>query len=139
MFNKILLATDGSQNARRAAEKALFFTKINPSSSIKLVYVIDGSTSKYDVLHHHDKNQINEKRKERLQPTIELFEEAGIKYEVHVIHGDPGPTIVEFSNEQEMDLVVIGSRGLNTLQEMMLGSVSHKVAKHTQCPVLIVK
>jgi nucleotide-binding universal stress UspA family protein len=139
MFNKILLATDGSENAWRAAEKALFFTKINPFSSIELVYVIDGSTSKHDVLHNQDKNQIEKKRKERLQPTIELLEEAGVKYEVHVLHGDPGSTIVEFSKKQNMDLVLIGSRGLNTLQEMMLGSVSHKVAKHAQCPILIVK
>jgi len=33
----------------------------------------------------------------------------------------------------------VGSRGLNSLQEMVLGSVSHKIAKRVQCPVLIVK
>ena len=37
------------------------------------------------------------------------------------------------------DLVIIGSRGLNSLQEMVLGSVSHKVVKRVKCPVHIVK
>lgn len=35
--------------------------------------------------------------------------------------------------------VLVGSRGLNSVQEMVLGSVSHKIAKRVQCPVLIVK
>ena len=39
----------------------------------------------------------------------------------------------------DVDLVVIGSRGLNALQEFAIGSVSHKVLKHVKCPVLIVK
>ncbi|WP_370876089.1 universal stress protein [Evansella vedderi] len=41
--------------------------------------------------------------------------------------------------ENEFDLVVIGSRWLNKLREMVLGRVSHKVAKRVACPVMIVK
>jgi len=46
---------------------------------------------------------------------------------------------VKYANEQKVDVVVIGSRGLNTLQEVVLGSVSHKVMKRVHCPALIVK
>ena len=49
------------------------------------------------------------------------------------------PAIVEYTNKNQFDVVVIGSRGLNALQEMVLGSVSHKIAKRANCPVLIVK
>ncbi|RCK13159.1 universal stress protein [Bacillus licheniformis] len=49
------------------------------------------------------------------------------------------PAIVSYANHHDVDIVIIGSRGLNTLQEMVLGSVSHKVAKRVKCPVLIVK
>ncbi|MGB8270820.1 MAG: universal stress protein, partial [Priestia megaterium] len=41
--------------------------------------------------------------------------------------------------KNNFNLVVIGSRGLNSLQEMVLGSVSHKVAKRVHCPVMIIK
>ncbi|MEC0703363.1 universal stress protein, partial [Bacillus spizizenii] len=54
-------------------------------------------------------------------------------------HGEPGPTIVSYANENQFDMLIVGSRGLNSLQEMVLGSVSHKVAKRANCPVLIVK
>ena len=40
---------------------------------------------------------------------------------------------------RDIDLVIAGSRGLNTLQEMVLGSVSHKIAKRVKCPVMIIK
>lgn len=56
-----------------------------------------------------------------------------------ILHGTPGPEIIKYANEQQVDLVVIGSRGLNSLQEMVLGSVSHKVMKRVNCPALIVK
>ena len=46
---------------------------------------------------------------------------------------------MKFANENNVDLLVIGSRGLNSLQEMVLGSVSHKVIKRVNCPALVVK
>jgi hypothetical protein len=51
------------------------------------------------------------------------------------LSGDPGPKIVDYANENQFDPVVIGSRGLNPLQEFVLGSVSHKVAKRADCSV----
>lgn len=56
-----------------------------------------------------------------------------------IFHGEPGPAIVEFTNNNSYDLLVIGSRGLNAFQEMVLGSVSHKVVKRANCPVMVVK
>lgn len=47
--------------------------------------------------------------------------------------------IVSFANRGNFDIVIIGSRGLNSFQEMVIGSVSHKVAKRANAPVLIVK
>lgn len=62
-----------------------------------------------------------------------------IEYKLEILHGYPGPTIIEYANKEKVDMVVIGSRGLNSLQEMVLGSVSHKVMKRVNCPALIVK
>jgi nucleotide-binding universal stress UspA family protein len=47
--------------------------------------------------------------------------------------------IVDHANKKQVDLTIIGSRGLNGLQEMVLGSVSHKIAKRVKSPVMIVK
>ncbi|APH06106.1 universal stress protein [Bacillus weihaiensis] len=139
MFKKILLATDGSDHALRAAIKASDIAKLTSDAKITVVYVIDGTQSKSDVLSTEDKEALYEKRQRKLRPTEEMLQEVGVSYEVKVLKGEPGPEIVHFANQEQYDLVVIGSRGLNALQEMVLGSVSHKVAKRVECPVMIVK
>ncbi|ARK31569.1 universal stress protein [Halalkalibacter krulwichiae] len=138
MFKSILLASDGSTHSIRAAEKAIALCKLH-HAKMDVVYSIDESTSKSDVLTNNSKFEVEKKRKEKLAPVVELLEKEGITYQVHMIHGDPGPSIVAFANKGNYDCVVIGSRGLNKLQTMVLGSVSHKVAKRVQVPVLIVK
>ncbi len=139
MFTKILLAADGSKHSVRAAENALAIAKSNEKSEIHIVYVIDGSTSKADVLSHFDAKTITAQRKAKLRPIEEMLIKEEVDHQFHIIHGEAGPSIVKYANENEFDLVVIGSRGLNSLQEMVLGSVSHKVAKRVNCPVMIVK
>jgi nucleotide-binding universal stress UspA family protein len=140
MFSKILLASDGSEHAVRATEKAVHIAKANPHTKIEIVYVVDSSTSKTDVLHNTDMYSIEEERKNRIKETENIvIEQHNIDYKITFLHGEPGPAIVQYANSKDFDLVVIGSRGLNTLQEMVLGSVSHKVAKRVKCPVLLVK
>lgn len=107
----------------------------NPKAEITVVYVIDGQTSKADILHHYDKEVVEETRKRRLTSIEDLLRGKNISYEVKILHGEPGPVIVEYANQRDFDIVVVGSRGLNTLQEMVLG----KVAKRVKVPVMIVK
>lgn len=138
MFKRILLATDGSEHSIRSANHAIKLAEMF-GGSIEVLYVVDSEKSKADVLHSLDKYEVKKDRKERITPVEDLIEKAGISYKSHILHGEPGPSIVEFANNNDFDCVVVGSRGLNKLQTMILGSVSHKVAKRVECPVLIVK
>ncbi|MCT8137142.1 universal stress protein [Anaerobacillus sp. CMMVII] len=139
MFQKILLAADGSAHSLRATENTIHLVTKKETGFVTVVYVVDGSTSKADVLHNKDSHDIAEKRKEKLKDILSLLDNANIPHELKILHGEPGETIVEFANESEFDCLVIGSRGLNRLQSMVLGGVSHKVAKGAKCPVMIVK
>ncbi len=139
MYNKILLAADGSKHSLRAADKAIALAKMNESALIEVVYVVDSKTSKADVLIQWDNFGVAEKRKERLKDMVERANNAGVKFEIKLLRGEPAPTLIKYANENDFDIFVIGSRGLNSLQEMMLGSVSHKIAKGVHCPVMIVK
>ncbi|RXJ01771.1 universal stress protein [Anaerobacillus alkaliphilus] len=139
MFEHILLAADGSAHSLRAAENAIHLVGGKEQSKVTIVYVVDGATSKSDVLRIGDSKDIAEKRKEKLKDILTLLEKSSIAHELKILHGDPGETIVEFANNQEFDCLVIGSRGLNSLQSMVLGGVSHKAAKRAKCPVMIVK
>ncbi|RSL34718.1 universal stress protein [Salibacterium salarium] len=137
MFEKILLATDGSEHAIRATEKAIDVAKCNHESTVHLIYVFESSKS--DVLENWNTTGAQDKREEKIRPTEERLRNADINYEVEYLRGDPGPTIVKHANENGFDVVVLGSRGLNRFQELVLGSVSHKVAKRASCAVLIIK
>jgi nucleotide-binding universal stress UspA family protein len=139
LFKNILLATDGSEHALRAAIKASEIAKMDPEAIITVVYVIDGSTSKSDMLSEGNKEAVLEKRLRKLRPTEEILKQQHVSFKLEMLKGEPGPEIVKFANKQHFDLVVVGSRGLNSLQEMVLGSVSHKIAKRVECPVMIVK
>ncbi|MGM0875905.1 MAG: universal stress protein [Bacillota bacterium] len=139
MYKKILLATDGSEHSKRAAENAIHIAKCSSDSTIEVIYVVDADRAKSDVLSNWNSADLNDSRKERMKDVEGKAKEAGVTYEIKVLHGEPGPTIVEYINNNAIDIVIIGSRGLNVLQEFVLGSVSHKVAKRANCPVLIVK
>ncbi|WP_313019784.1 universal stress protein, partial [Macrococcoides bohemicum] len=54
-------------------------------------------------------------------------------------HGVPKDKVIQIGNTHEYDLIVIGTRGLNAFQEMVMGSVSHKVVKEVHIPVMVVK
>lgn len=139
MYQYILLAADGSENAIRAAKEAIKLASFTESSLIDLVYVVDFEKSKSDVLHAASPESLEIGRRRKIAPIEQLIKEAGITYKVTLLKGEPGPEIVRYANEANVDIVIIGSRGLNSLQEMVLGSVSHKVMKRVKCPALIVK
>lgn len=139
MYKKILLAADGSDHSIRATSEVIKIASMNETSTVTVVLVADYSQAKSDVLHSGSSVELDMKRRRKLMPVEELLRAANINYRVEILHGVPGPSIVEFANKQNYELLVIGSRGLNSLQEMVLGSVSHKVVKRAECPVMIVK
>lgn len=139
MYNNILLAADGSENSLRAAQEAIKIASLADKCIIEVVVVIDFSQAKNEVIHAKGKEELELSRQKKLLPIENKLKESNLSYEIKMLRGEPGPTIVDYANKRNFDLVIVGSRGLNSLQEMVLGSVSHKVAKRVECPVLIVK
>ena len=139
MYKNILLAVDGSEHSLRATKEAIKISSLVNDCMIEVVYVVDYSKSKDEVLHSQGKEELEMSRRKKLLPIEEQLKSSNLSYNLKLLHGEPGPSIVEYANKENFDLVVIGSRGLNSLQEMVLGSVSHKVVKRVKCPVLIIK
>lgn len=139
MYNKMLIAVDGSEHSFRAAEEAMKIARLSKECVIDIVLVVEFSKSKNEILHSQGREELEFSRKKMLFPLEEQLREEGITYNITILHGEPGPTIIKHANEGDYDIAVVGSRGLNKLQEMVLGSVSHKLVKRIDCPVLIVK
>lgn len=139
MYNSILLAVDGSDHSIRATHEAIKISKCSLETSVTVIYVADYTDAKTEVLHSESSIELDMKRRKKVKPIEDLLKTNQIDYNFTILHGTPGPTIVEYANKSKFDMLIIGSRGLNSLQEMVLGSVSHKVIKRADCPVLIVK
>jgi len=59
--------------------------------------------------------------------------------QTHVVDGDPARAILQCAEEEQADLIAIGSHGVGDLKSLLLGSVSHKVIEEATCPCLVVK
>ena len=141
MYKRILVAVDGSENSKRAAEHASIIAGLSPDTHVEVLYVVDIDRSRKDTPLKSDNKNKGSHSDERntLGPVKGAFEKNRIDYELITKNGDPGSTIVSFANRGGFDLVIIGSRGLNSFQNMMLGSVSLKVARRVKAPVMIIK
>ncbi|MGJ9385801.1 universal stress protein [Salipaludibacillus sp. CF4.18] len=139
MFSKLLLTTDGSDHSHRAADKAIELAKLSGDASIEILYVIDGSKSKSDILQSGDSHSASKEREDMLVVFKDKFTKAGIFSKITTLHGVPPEKIIEHANNHSFDCLIIGSRGRSLVQTMLLGSVSYKVLKYVQIPVLLVK
>ncbi|MHB8777465.1 MAG: universal stress protein [Anaerolineales bacterium] len=140
MFDKILLAVDGSEHALHAARKAAELARAMPPREFRVVIV-------YDVIPIYlgEPNMqfaINNRKTEAEEILNKTLKEIGeLPCEIHteILEGDPATSIIEVAATRKSDLIVIGSRGLGRLAGLLLGSTSQKVVSHAPCPVLIVR
>ena len=74
-----------------------------------------------------------------LQVARQTLDESGHPHRFHIAVGDPACVIVDYANQEACGLIVMGTRGLGSLQGMVLGSVATKVGHLASIPVLFLK
>lgn len=145
MFKRILVPVDGSEGALKALKMAVDLHKMTKAELMLLTVfrhhsLLEASMSMVrpsepenldNVLRGHAKEVADEAKKFALEHGAEAPR-------AFVKSGQPARTIVKFSKEREIDLIVLGSRGLGDLEGYLLGSVSHKVTSLAECPVMVV-
>jgi nucleotide-binding universal stress UspA family protein len=137
-FERILLATDESEQAEAAAAVAASFA-LGSRASVRVVHVWN-----LEVHHRHGVWDV-ETRSEAIQlitAAVNRLRELGVEAEGEVgraDHNHVGAAIAESARQFNADLVVIGSRGLSDWQAMWQHSVSQAVLGSVDCPVLIVR
>ncbi|WP_339253616.1 universal stress protein [Sporosarcina sp. FSL W8-0480] len=136
---KIAVAIDGSENALRAARHAIELAQLYAEATLEVIFVSDYNKVRDERLLSQSEESLLLKRKQKLDPVLDMALEAGVKAKMTMLKGNPSQEIINYVNSNAMDQLVVGSRGLNAFQEMLLGSVSHKVMKHVDCPVTVVK
>jgi nucleotide-binding universal stress UspA family protein len=118
MYKKILIATDGSATAAHAAEIGADLAK-NVKASVVLVHVGDP------------------KRGEKV--LADAAKAIGGKPQTVTVEGDPADKILEVAENDGVDLIVVGNKGMTGAKRFLLGSVPNQISHHAPCNVLIVK
>ncbi|NIQ39676.1 MAG: universal stress protein [Proteobacteria bacterium] len=148
MVKKILVATDGSDHARRAIEYASDIAA-KYDATVYLLHVISDNKIPDEVLQYIKVERIEQppqavyfkKIGEGIVGAAEKrARENGVKnVQSEVVQGDPADRIIEFAREKDVDMIIIGSRGLGSVKGLFLGSVSSKVCHAADCTCVTVK
>ena len=142
---KILLATDGSEEATLAARTAGDLSD-RIGSELHVVHVAYllpmSSEASYmaSQLYREAYEDLKQKAQELLDEQVRKIKGAGGRVaQAHLKIGRPDAEIVALAEELGVDLIVVGSRGRGGIRRALMGGVSDSVVRHAHCPVLVVR
>jgi nucleotide-binding universal stress UspA family protein len=141
---KWLVPVDGSESAVRAVshmiDKIQWFKQPIEIHLLNVQHPMPYGNRVTSVIGHDKVAQYHhEEGLAALQPTRAKLDAAGVKYVFHIGVGDAAETIVEYAKEKGCHQIVMGTRGLGSVSNMIMGSVATKVIHLTDIPVLLVK
>ena len=147
MIKKILLATDGSETSRHAAEFCLDLKRQLADAQVGVLAVepsIEGSHGlSASTLSIPDparyQAELKAMTEQWQQDTVKMFGEAGFPVEAETGQGDAAEEISRVAKEQSYDLIIMGSHGRSGFRSLFVGSVATKVLQTAHCPVTVVK
>jgi len=160
-LKNVLLAVDGSRHSQSAAQYLTRFP-IPEGTDVRVMHILPPipepekliTASRYEhfypdipPLSSYETEQLIARQVEAeehegqalLAETIKVLGASGIKASGSLKRGDAASEIIEFVKSKQVDLVVVGSRGLTAVKSWLLGSVSRKLVHYAGCSVLIVK
>ncbi|PQP83534.1 universal stress protein [Paenibacillus sp. PCH8] len=140
MLKRILVAVDGSDHAHKALEEALNLAEsMKQPASLIIMHVNPAISMNEPALGIDLEERIAEEGRHIIEPVTRQLAGRNVAYETLLIAGDPVNEICRVVLERDCGLIVMGRGGKSMLAEMIVGSVSHGVLKHAECPVMTVK
>jgi nucleotide-binding universal stress UspA family protein len=138
MYNRILLATDGSDNAQRATRQALDLAR-QYQAELHAVYVIETRTGYDNAIVDPDtvRQNLREDGEEALT-AVKTEGEPDVSVITSVLEGVPHEELLSYIADQGIDLVVMGAKGRSAFKTILLGSTTEALLRADQVPVLVV-
>jgi len=136
---RILLATDGSKDAR-VATAYLKELRLPAATTVRIIVAVTLPGFALDEPPMRElKRSVFEQARGLADEARAALAPCDLAVETDVVVGDPRAEILRAADEWRADLIVLGARGLGRIKRWLLGSVSLAVARHASCPVLVVK
>lgn len=136
-WSRVLIATDGSDVADRAAERGLELAAAN-RSSVTAVYVVDSSTYELQDAPRSIVGLLKEGGQQALDGVRELAREHDLEVRTELRRGRPEVSIREWATDMEADLIVLGTRGRGGAPGSLMGSTTARILRRTDRPILSV-
>ena len=142
LYKKILLPTDGSKYADKSEKHALAIAAASGAEIIALSVVenslpmnLSGRETVAEI-----NELLNEETMANLKKVEKLRDDEGldVKITTKIAQGSPARTILEVAEEEDVDLIVIGSSGKSGIDILLMGSVADKVVRSAKCNVLVI-
>jgi nucleotide-binding universal stress UspA family protein len=139
-ISKILVAIDGSDASMDAADYAISISK---KYNVEL-YALHVIRADVDLFGQHETSEFMTRMRiegEKYLNKVKLIaDEKNIQIKTEMISSiDIARGIVDYAEENNIDLIVIGTRGISGFKKLLLGSVASHVVTYAHCPVLVVK
>lgn len=144
MFDKLLVPVDGSDVSNKAIDTARKMIEEGSAREVTILHVLqpsevmpfNGLNMPVDYPQFYEElNKAARLVLENAEQRMNLKEKTRIQME----YGSPVEIICKEAEQEKYDLIIIGNRGLNRFQRVLMGSVSSKVVTLAPCPVLVIK
>lgn len=140
-MRKILIPIDASECAKRAAEHAASVAEDNPELQLHLLNVqepleprVHANLSAFEI-----KNLQASDSQRVLLPAMQLLDQAGVPYRTEWRSGEVASTIAAYADEIGCESIIMGTRGMGPIGNLVMGSVAMKVAHLVKIPLTLVK
>jgi nucleotide-binding universal stress UspA family protein len=138
MYDDILLPTDGSDAVQDATEEAIGVAELC-GATLHAINVVD--TTELSVAHDVELAEVERGLEgaggDAVDDVRRRASERGVDTETAILNGPPAERIVEYADENGIDLIVMGTRGRSGIDRLLLGSVSETVVRNANQPVMV--
>lgn len=142
MPNTCLIAIDGSAPSLKSIDHIIADARTR--AAVPRIYLVNVQPAlPSDITRFIDKATVEGFQREAgdaaLAAACARLDAASLAYSAHVLVGEAAPTLVDFAQAHQCDLIVMGAHGFGTVMGMFLGSVTVKVVQLSPMPVLLIK
>ncbi|VVB55466.1 Universal stress protein [uncultured archaeon] len=140
LYEKILIATDGSEYTKNAVDYGIDLAK-NTGAKLLTIYVVDTAafaSIPMDAAWESMYELLKQEGDAAIKYVADKAKAEGLEVEGNLIEGHPADEIIKYSEKNSVSLIIMGTLGKSGLDRFLLGSVAEKVVRNSKIPVLVV-
>ena len=141
LYRRILITTDGSEPNKKAVSYGIELARLS-GAKVNVAYVVDTAAfasvpmdAGWEMMYELLQKEGNE----AIQQIVDDAKASGIDATGSLLEGHPSHEIIEFAQNNDIDVIVLGTLGKGGLDRFLLGSVAEKVTRNSKVPVLVVR